>query len=231
MKRKYSTGKSVIEFKPPRVFKKSKTSMSSKDHNLLMKLKKNMLSHEKKFLDTSISSGYSTAGTGTVTLINGLVQGTDENTRIGRQITISSIFVRGVVLVASTTTGTGAIRTILVLDQEVPQVAGVGQAMTITDYLVSDSLDALNNLNNRKRFKVLMSEVQNLSSYAAGGGPSSAHIDFYKKVNIPVEFNAADNGNIGDFTKNALYLITYQYGLATTAPTMQVNTRIRFTDN
>jgi len=230
MKRKRSN--SVIAFKPPRPLKKEKQSSKSVDHNILMKMYKQIKGSEKKYIDTAISAGYATTGLATITLINGVVQGTDENTRIGRQYTIHSIQVRGLVFSYANTSGTGLVRTIIVQDQEVPQVSGVGQVMAITDYLQTDALTALNNLNNRKRFKVLWSDVTELAGMGSnpGGTKTSHQLDFYKKVNINCEFNSANNGNIGDFTKNAIYIITYQYGLATTAPNCQINCRIRFGD-
>jgi len=106
--------------------------------------------------------------------------------------------------------------------------------MTITDFLVSDSLEALNNLNNRKRFKVLWDYVcpfAGLGTANNGGNPTSQEIYNFKKCDIMCEFNSQDNGTITDFTKNAIYLITYQFGMATTVPVTNINTRIRFTDN
>lgn len=207
---------------------------SKSDHNLLMALKKNMLQHEQKFVDTNLTAAiYALAGTATITLLNGLVQGVDENARIGRQINLKSIFLRGNVSVAQTTTGQGALRTIILIDQEVPQVGGSGVVMSITDYLTADGLAFPANLNNRKRFKVLMDEVVPISGVASvgTGNPTSYQPYFYKKLDYTSEFGSGGGaGTIADFTKNAVYLITYAINLATTAPIVNMYARVRFTD-
>jgi len=167
---------------------KKKPKYGSYDHMLLMKLKKNIFQHEKKFIDVNITANnYLVSGSAAITLLNGIVQGTDENTRIGRQMNIKSIYLKGTVQSSTTTVGNGNIRTIIVIDQEVPQSAGSGSTMAITDFLVSDQLVSLNNLNNRKRFKILFNEVcqfagQVITSTTSIGGLKTSHyIDFFLK--------------------------------------------------
>lgn len=233
MKRKYTSKDVKTLPSKKRYVTKAYNKYNKSDHNLLMKLKKNIYQHEKKFIDRNLTSTlYSLSGASTITLLNGILQGTDETARIGRQLNMKSIFIRGVVNVAQTTVGQGAIRTIIVLDQEVPQVMSSGVTMSITDFLVADGVYTPNNLNNRKRFKVIMDEVVPLSGVTIStGNPNTQVIYNYKKVDITCEFNSNDNGDITDFTKNALYLVTVQDGLFTTAPAVSLYTRIRFTDN
>lgn len=230
MKRKYSgVSKETQAKKKKTVYRKTP---SSSDHRLLMALKKNVFQHEKKYCDTYITSGYSLAGTATITLLNPLIQGVDENSRIGRQINMKSVFLRGSVCAANTTVGQGAVRTIIVLDQEVPQVSGSGQTMTITDFLHGDGLYSPNNLDNRKRFKVLFDEQQDFSGCTVNTGNKNTYLPYmYKKIDYTTEFNGNNNGNIGDFTKNALYLVTYSTGLSVAAPNVILYARVRFTDN
>jgi hypothetical protein len=210
------------------VTKKPKLTLQSYDHKLLMKLKKSIYQHEKKFIDVAITGGaYALAGGATIQLLNGLNLGTDESNRIGRQITMKTVQLRGVVYAANTTVGQGAIRTIIVLDQEVPQSSSIGQTMLITDFLVSDGLSNQLNLNNRKRFKVLMDRVDELSGCTVNtGNPQTQVFNFYKKIDLTAEFNANSNGTITDFTKNAIYLITYSVGLTVTVPVNNLNSRI-----
>lgn len=212
-------------------------SKRSSNNKLLMALKRNVFNHEKKFIDVNIGSGYITSGAATIVLINGVTQGPDETQRIGRQTNMKSIFIRGSVSSAATTSGSGLIRTIIVMDQEVPVASGTGQVMVITDFLVSDSLNALNNLNYRKRFKILWDDVQPFAGISSAtatqsvGTPNSCEIYKYISLDETCEFNAQNNGSIADFTKNALYFISYTTNLTTAAPIVQVNTRVRFTDN
>jgi len=221
-----------------KVYKQKKytkyTKHSTSDHKLLMALKKNVYQHEKKFIDQDLAAGalYALAGTATITLLNNIQQGVDETNRIGRQINMKSIFLRGEVHVANTTVGQGAIRTIIVIDQEVPQSTGSGVVMAITDFLNVDALYSPNNLNNRKRFKVLMDEVMPLSGCTVStGNPNTQIMNRYIKLNTTVEFNSNNAGTIADFTKNAVYLITYSSGLSVTAPVSNLWVRTRFTDN
>lgn len=222
-----------------KVYKKKKPKYDN-DHNLLMKLKKNVFQHEKKFVDVQESVAgnlYSLSNVASITLLNGITQGVDENTRIGRQMNMKSIYLRGNITSSSTTTGTGVIRTMIVLDKEVPQVSSTGQIMAITDFLVGNDINALNNLNNRKRFLTLHDEFNIFAGSYVGtsvqttGNPTSHVLNWYKNVDITCEFNSQDNGTIADFTKNALYLITYSSGLSGGNLQGTVNTRIRFTDN
>jgi len=240
MKRKYGEMTKYTPSDKSKGYKKKKKYVSN-DHMLLMKLKKNVFQHEKKFVDVQESVGgnlYSLSNAASITLLNGITQGVDENTRIGRQMNMKSIYLRGNIQSSSTTTGTGVIRTIIVLDKEVPQSSSTGQTMAITDFLVGNDINSLNNLNNRKRFLTLHDEFNIFAgSYVGGtsvqttGNPTSHVLNWYKNVDITCEFNSQDNGTIADFTKNALYLITYSSGLSGGNLQGTVNTRIRFTDN
>jgi len=235
MKRKVyeRKGMSVVA-KPKKFFKTSTIKRKGNDHNLLMALKKNIFQHEKKFLDSNLGGTalYALAGTATITLISGIIQGTDENTRIGRQVNWKSLFIRGVVRSQNTTVGQGAIRTMLIIDQEVGQVAGAGTTFLITDFLNVDTLYSTNNLNNRKRFKIIMDEVVPLSGCTVStGNPTSQEINRYTKLNTTSEFNQLVAGNITDYTKNAFYLVTHAIGLSVAAPISDLYIRLRFTDN
>lgn len=224
VKRKYTT---VVPYVKTSVKKNTKG-----DHKLLMQLKKNLFQHEKKFKDVNVNTGYTLNGLSTLTLLNSPQQGTDENNRLGRQINMKSVQLRGTVQSAQTTVGQGAIRTIVIVDNEVAQTSQQGVTLDILDYLVSDSLQANANLNNRKRFKVLMDEMCEFSGTTTStGNPTSHVINWYKKVDFTVEFNSNTNGNITDFTKGAVYLITYSEGLTIAAPLVNINARVRFTDN
>jgi len=237
-KRSYSKTKG-IDFTPGSLKYTKKTySKPSSDHKLLMALKKNVFQHEKKYCDFNSALQNTTlyvlgGATAVITLLNGLSQGVDETGRIGRQVNMKSIFLRGEVNSNSSSSGSGTIRTMIVLDQEVPQSSGSGVTMSITDFLVSNQVQSQNNLNNRKRFKVLWDDIQNLAGYATNSGcPTSISLYYYKKIDITCEFNSNDNGTITDFTKNAMYLITYCGGdMAVQNPQSTINTRIRFTDN
>lgn len=203
----------------------------STDHKLLMALKKQLQTasrKEMKFLDVTTSNSFLLNGTATVSLINGSVQGTDEITRLGREFQMTSVYLNGSVASAATTTGLGEIRIIIVYDKQVN-----GNGLGIGDFLVSDNTFALNNLNNRKRFKVVMDQRLELGGLATvqSGTPSVRVVNEFRKISFPTECNAGVAGTVADIVTGALYLITYSSGFAVAALSSILNTRVRFQDN
>lgn len=222
--------KLTMESEAKKVKKFSKGYMKkTTDHSLLMQLKKEvLLKANKKFFDvTPAANIYALGDSYTFTLLNNVVEGTDEDTRIGRNIHIKSIQMNGIVTSATTTTGTGFIRTIIVQDMQC-NAAIFG----ITAYLVTDDLVSLRNNDNTKRFKTLHSSVLPMSGVAtqANGTPTVQCVDWYKKCNITTEYNSTNGGTIADITKNSIYLLTIATGFATTVLFDDIRIRIKFSD-
>ncbi len=150
---------------------------------------------EIKFHDVDIDDA-SIAQNGTILTSACLIaQGATESTRIGRKCTIVGINWR-YNLKLSSVAGANAqsseqIRLVMYQDKQCN-----GAAATVTDILESDFYQSFNNIANKKRFRILMDKNYTLNS--VGGGGDGAVNDwpdfyiedsFYKKCNIPLEFD------------------------------------------
>jgi len=187
---------------------------------------------ELKFLDTAISVAPIDATYEVMTsCLNVVAQGGGESQRIGRKITIKSIQMRHVLtyVPAASTQGLTTVVICLVLDKQAN-----GAAPAITDIFTSNSAaTAMINLANSERFVVLKRFVFTLASSAGASGSFSraeALIDFYKKVDIPVEYdNTAATGALTTVRSNNLLLTAGSLG-EDDVVLMTGTTRIRYSD-
>lgn len=180
---------------------------------------------ESKNIDTTISIATQfpiAVTTGVVTLLNGVTTGTAANTRIGRKIVMKSILLRMSIVKGATTAGEGNMRVMIVYDKQSNQ-----SSPPSSEILSPDSIAGLNNLNNVDRFKIITDKF-----YSFGIVDNTAiNIQKYKKLNLPVQYNAGAAGTIGDIQTGALYLVTYTNGnYSVAAPTGQAMIRLRFLD-
>lgn len=151
---------------------------------------------ESKFFDGS--KAVITVTTGGLILddsINEIVQGTSEKERIGRKCVINQIAIRGRVRLPAQTDELQADETIRLIVYQDKQTNGA--AATVTQILESAAWNSFNNLANSQRFRILHTEWFDLNSQA-GGGPVGTdtsqsyakYFEFYKKCNIPLEFDS-----------------------------------------
>lgn len=166
-------------------------------------------------------------GTGAVVLLNGCARGDDISERVGRQITMKSIELKGVSYV---TAGTGidqSVRAMVVYDRQTN-----GSALTIAqvlDQTAGNPSYQLRNLENRRRFTVLMDRRIDLN--ASGESGSTKQWQFYRRLNHPVTFNSGDAGTVADITTGSVYLITVgNVAAGATAGGCLVYSRIRYDD-
>lgn len=155
-------------------------------------------------------------------LLNGLTQGDTASTREGRQIRMKSVelMIRAN-LHASATRST--CRILLVLDKQAN-----GSTMTAAQCLENTSVgnvDAMRNLDNRKRFVILMDKRFVLNS----DYPEKA-MHVYKKLDIKTIYNSLNNGNVGDINSNALFVWTMS-DETVNVPAITINSRLRWIDN
>lgn len=186
---------------------------------------------EFKSVDVSLDSlGVDT--TGTVSLLNGVGRGTDIDEREGREVNMRSVQLRYIVYTNTEAASDQWGRVILVYDRQ-----SNGTAPAITDVLQTNSITAMRNLENRKRFKIFMDKtfVINASyqTAAALNTASNNHFfeEYYRKLSHPVTFNSGTAGTIADITTGSMYLITM--GTAATGTTSSLcglKSRIRYTD-
>lgn len=181
-------------------------------------------SPEQKNIDTSSSTMIvAAATTSQQLLINGVDDGASPIQRIGRRITMTSLSIRFVGALASTTAGGSPIRLAVIYDRQ-----SNGVAPLVTDVFQGDLIATQMNLANSRRFKVIVDE--NIESLGTAG-PQGFQRHIYRKLNLPVEFNDNSTATITSITSGSLYAFVWQNGqLITTAPTHLLNTRVRFVD-
>lgn len=167
--------------------------------------------------------GTTTASTGV--LLNGLSQGTTATTRIGRRITMKSMYIQYQINLLPTTTGSSPLRFLVVYDAQAN-----GAAPAILDIVLTDELASPMNLGNSRRFKVLCDEVVPCIGTA---GPQSYMFKRYIKLgNLNTEFNSGNAGTIADITSGSIYVYTWgSSGWAVATPGAVLYSRIRFQDS
>lgn len=180
---------------------------------------------EWKFVDTTISTTNLNTSTA-VLLLNGLAPGTSASTRVGNKVMMRSIQLN---VTARVIAGTGVdqvVRWGVVLDRQAN-----GAAPTYVGIMSTNNVWGFRNLENRKRFKLLIDKQHLLNATAEPG--SGRHYKIYMKFRRPiiVEFNNGVAGTIADIISNSLYL----YGCGTeavgsTASALYGYCRIRYTD-
>lgn len=179
------------------------------------------------YVDLAVAN-YALDTTGSITLLTTIAQGASVNQRIGKKAVYKSLQIRGAVTSNGTAIANDA-ALILVLDRK-----PTNALPAITDVLVSANARAFNNDVNSDRFKILrrwdFQLLGNTTAPATGLEGFSADA-FVPMKGIPIEFNAAGTGAIGDISKNALYLITVGVNAAGgTAANATLAFRTRFTE-
>lgn len=166
---------------------------------------------------------------GVINNIVGIAQGVTSTTRSGRRVMVTSLKVMWQGSLASTTTGTGSLRLLIVYDKQANAASPAA-----TDILLTDNIYAPMNLNNSRRFKIIRDyEIPCVGT----AGPQSWMLKDYIKLakgskpGLPIEFNNGSNGNVTDITTGSFTALTYQSGsLLTASPSNNLHIRARFTD-
>lgn len=181
-------------------------------------------SEEQKNVDVAITIPAAGSAASARTVLNPLAQGTTATTRLGRRVHMKSIYIRGFAQVAPTTTGGASLRILVVYDKQCN-----GAAAAATDVTVTDVYAAQNNLSNSRRFLTLFDHV---TDHFGTAGPMGVPINLYKKLNLDVEFNAGNAGDVTDISTGAVLVFVWMSAgaLATANPSSTINSRIRFTD-
>lgn len=187
---------------------------------------------EKKYTDVA-AADYVADTTGTVTLLNGIAQGDDNTNREGRQVTMTSVSVKGFLQPVDNITDPGYCRLIVVWDS----ATNGGAAPAITDLLAASTSLSHNNLNNRMRFKVLLDE-----QYAIGGTNNTATQSFAQSPTVVTinRYLPLPKGCVTTFSgtgatsasiqSGAIWMFTIGSRAAGTGGAFSVATRVRFVD-
>lgn len=181
----------------------------------------------------TIDSGLQVVGVvgsgGSLSLLNGVAQGTDYTDRLGRVINIESLTLRvfGFINNATSASTGDYLRVMVIVDEQAN-----GAAPSLTDILQASDFTQPNNLNFRDRFTTLYNQFHIIPSYTmtAGalstGSPKPTMDDIYMNLDIKSIYGGT-GATVANINTNAIYLL-----LITLNSSVNVlyNSRIRFTD-
>lgn len=175
-------------------------------------------------------------GTPTVGVLNNLISGSGSNQRIGRKITMKSVFLRLYFAISAATESTisfAPFRWMVIYDRQTnATLPSINSILNYSQYTAAgaSSVLALQNLDWKNRFKVLADETTVLDV----SNESACVVQRY--INLPmdckqVEFNVNNGGGIGDISSGALYFICWNSFDDTATGVVQMVSRVRFTDD
>lgn len=190
---------------------------------------------ELKFLDVDADDAIIAAGGVITDTVNVIAQGTGESQRIGRKVTLRSIYWRGKVTLPTlelegSPGESERFRFIMYLDKQCN-----GAAATGTDILAAVDPDSYRALDNSGRFSILMDRMWTMnyltcSHFAVNSFSFSSvtrNFSFFKRCDIPIEYNGV-NGTIGEIRSNNIGLLIISEG-GTGALISKL--RLRYSDN
>ncbi len=190
---------------------------------------------ELKFHDVDLDDAVVAAGGAVTATVNIIPQGVTESQRIGRKCTIKMINWRYRLTLpeqdaVATPAESETVRVIMYIDKQCN-----GATAAVTDVLETADWQSFRNLANSGRFQFLMDKnyVMNYVTLASDGagvvsqGRMVYEDTFYKKCDIPIEFNST-LGVIAEIRSNNIgVLLIPEQGVATFASKI----RLRFSDN
>lgn len=180
---------------------------------------------ELKVIDTQVvTAPLLTAGT--VTLLNGVAQGTDFTDRIGRKINIKSIHMKYYIQAYNNVDVPlgDIIRVMLVWDYQTN-----GALAAVTDVLTSADVLSGVNLTNRERFKILydkrhtMGAIEYTAAAPVAGDTQPRFAQRFIRCNYPMVFGGTA-ATVGSIQTGSLMLLTIT---ASSATGFAANTRVR----
>lgn len=183
---------------------------------------------ELKYVDQPDAT-YVADTTGSVTLLNGLAIGTDNNTREGRQSTVKSVQIKGFASANSAAITPQKVRMILVWDNAVNS----GSNPTISNVLTVVGANAFPLVDNAQRFTILWDKSMILGLRTATAGEQMVEeIDYYRKLDSITQYSGT-GATAGSIQNGGLFLLTLgsQAASATLAAAFQLSIRVRFVDN
>lgn len=176
----------------------------------------------------------SSVANGGVFLLNGCAQGSDYTQRVGREIMIKSLFIRGFTQLGSANES-DVQRVVVVLDTQANGTTPVfGDIFNnVTAALTFADPSTLNNLSNRDRFRIIIDKAW--PSNVSNSSSLQAYKTFkkFKKLNIKVTYNGT-GATAGAIQTNAIWLFLLGIYNQTANPTFVSSfnfvSRIRFND-
>lgn len=158
-----------------------------------------------------------------LTLLNGIAQGNNATTRIGRKIMMKSVSCR--YSVSFSGGEFNRVRVLLIYDRQTNLALPA-----ITDILNTNTFNGHMNLTYADRFVVVADEYTE-QSQLQGANFAAISGKIYRKLNLDVMYNG-NTGVIANVSTGALYLIVAQdnYGAGLGQGLFIHDTRVRYTD-
>lgn len=186
---------------------------------------------ELKYVDLA-SATYACDTTGSVTALNLIAVGDDNTNRDGRQVTITSVQVRGIIVPQDAGTVSNKARWLLVWDNAVNS----GTIATVADILTAATANSYPLINNANRFTILCDH-----SYAAGAvdqtatqaiamSPTVHNVEYYRKIGSVTQYSGT-TAAIGSIQNGGLLLVTIGTQAAGAGSNLVAATRVRFADD
>lgn len=175
------------------------------------------------------------------------VNGSGVNERVGRECTIQSIHVRGVLYIESesftpSNPAPDAYFTVWLVEDRQTNSAGLDTSQVFKD-VGSSSLRTMvyNNIENSHRYRVLKKKnvrikrdlttyVDTTPSLRIGGSGATAYFDMNWKGKITVKFNGSSlpNGNVADVNNSSIHIIAIRNNGFGDLNELFLNSRVRF---
>lgn len=184
---------------------------------------------EKKVIDTA-SASYACDTTGSITALNLAAQGTDYTQRIGRKTTNVAVQLEGKISPQDNSIGATKCKVLIIYDAQ-PN----GALPVMTDIFTASSSNAFMNLNNRDRFKIIMTEnvtlgsVSDTATMSFAAGPNVANVSTWNRVNLDTIWTTT-TGVIGAVGTGTLLLVTVGDQPANSGYNFTGAARVRFVD-
>jgi len=167
---------------------------------------------ESKFIDTT-GSYTNLSTTPQIILLNGVATGTDYNTRVGREITMKSLYFR----YQFASTVNAFLRFMIVYDKQCN-----GAAPAILDILSAVTFTSPNNLNNKDRFVTIMDKTVAFDT----ARQLYMFQKKYRKLNTTTQYSNT-GATVGSIGTGSVYLIIFSQ---VDTPSFAFTSRVRFTD-
>jgi len=184
---------------------------------------------ELKYNDL-VDANYAADTTGSITCLNLIATGDDNNTRDGRQVTIKSVQIRGIVTPVDTTTLPTNARVLLVWDN-----APNGAAATIAQILTAVNSQSFPLVNNQNRFTILrdmqfpVGGMSDTATQTYTMSPTVHSVEAYMKIGQITQYSGT-TANISSVQNGALWMVTVGDQVANAGANFRLATRVRFVD-
>ncbi len=188
---------------------------------------------ESKFFETNLDDSVVAQNWNVEGSLNLIPQGVTETQRVGRKCTITNIGIRITAKLPTTAVAAQTadiLRIALVQDKQAN-----GANPGVTDVFEDDNYQSFNNLSNSGRFKTLWDKTISISASAGSGRGSTDTLSygevqraytFFKRCNIPIEFDSTTGAVTEIRSNNIVLLYASKNGFAG----FDGVARIRFTD-